>query len=302
VSFEPILLAPQEEQKEIYPYRRVWRTALIEIGILLALTIIAAAVMRFLQPTIGQTQRRLIGYALAMLPPSLWLVFSYWGERRALHPRNRIITVAILAALAANAVALPLIKLLFAVDEWLPTAPGTSRIVGYAFTVGIVQEFIKYAVVRYSAWPDCIRIRSDGIAYMMAAAIGYSTVVNLDFVLGTVGDPAAVALRITETTLSQIAISTVIGYFLAELKLSPGAGILWLPFGLLVSAMLVGLSIAFRAGLVVGGVSATSTANNALQGLGMAVFLVVALFSTFYFLINNADERAELRSRTGFTS
>ena len=32
MSFEPILLAPQKEEKEIFPYRRVWRTAVIEIG------------------------------------------------------------------------------------------------------------------------------------------------------------------------------------------------------------------------------------------------------------------------------
>ena len=35
MSFEPILLAPEEELEEIYPYRRVWRTSWIEVSLLL---------------------------------------------------------------------------------------------------------------------------------------------------------------------------------------------------------------------------------------------------------------------------
>ncbi len=302
MSFEPILLAPQEEQKERYPYRRVWRSAIIEIVILLVVTLVAALVTRLLHPTLGDTQRTILGIGIAVLPAVLWFIFSYWAERSALLRRDGLLTVAVLGALVANAIAIPVLKQLFAVDEWLPTAPGTLRILGYAFTVGITQEFLKYAVMRYSIWPNCFRTRSDGIAYALATAIGYSTVMNVDFVLSGSVSPAAVALRVSETTLLQLGVSTIMGYFLAELKISPDAGIFWLPGGLLGASLLVGLVITFRGGLVVGGISTTSTANNALQGLGASLFLVVALFASFYFLINNADERAELRSRPGFTS
>ncbi len=300
MSFEPILLAPQREEKEVYPYRRVWRTALIEIGILLVLTSAAVLVSRFASPRLSETQRKVFGLAYALAPFALWIVISYLGERRVLQPRHNLFAVVILSALVANAIGIPLVERLFAVQEWLSTAPGSTRIIGYMLTAGITQEFLKYAVVRYSVWPGCFRIRSDGIAYAMAAAIGYATVLNLDFALNTTATPMTYALRISETTLSQLAIGTIMGYFLAELKLTRNTGIFWLPGGLVLSSLLTGLAIVFRGGLIVGGVSTTSTANNAVQGLGVAVFLVIVMFASVYFLINNADERAQLRSRPEF--
>jgi hypothetical protein len=98
-------------------------------------------------------------------------------------------------------------------------------------------------------------------------------------------------------TLAQAAISPIMGYFLSELKLTRNTGVFWLPGGLLLAAFLAALSIVLRGGLIVGGISATTTASNPFLGLGSAVFLVVLLFSSVYFLINNADERARLSRR-----
>jgi hypothetical protein len=300
VSFEPILLAPQKEEQELYPYRRVWRTAIIEIGILLFVTVGTVLAVRFAALPISEGQGQTIGLAYALLPLGLWVVFSYLGERRAPEPRPRLFTVAILGALVANAVGLPLVNRLLNVNEWLATAPGSSRLIGYMLTVGISQEFLKYAVVRYSVWPGAFRIRSDGVAYMLAAAIGYATVVNVDFVLNNSANPSVYALRIAEFTLTHLATSTIMGYFLAELKLTRGTSIFWMPGGLLLAALLASLSIVLRGGLVVGGIGPSSTGNTAFQGLGAAVFLVIFLFASIYFLINNADERAQLRGRLDF--
>ena len=302
MSFEPILLAPQQEEQEIFPYRRVWRTAIIEIVILLGLTLLTVLVTRFYKGSVTPSQRQIVGLAFALSPISLWLLISYQGERRAQQPREQIFTVVILSALAASAIGLPLVDRAFAVDQWLTTAPGITRIIGYMLTAGIVQEFLKYAVIRYSVWPRCFRTRSDGIAYAMAAGIGYATVLNLNYAFTTLADPASSALRIAEFTLTQVSISLIIGYFLAELSLSDEAIVFGLPGSLLLAAFLTGLTITVRGGLIVGnpldsrGVP-SGTGNNAFQGLGAAIFLVVVLFSSFYFLINNADERTRLRSR-----
>jgi len=300
VSFEPILLAPEREKKEVYPYRRVWRSALIEAGAMLALTVAAVLIERFVRPQLGDTQRHLAALAFALAPFVLWYVFSYVAERQSPQPRARLFTVAILGALVANAVGVPLIERVFTVDDWLSTASGGSRILGYALTAGIVQEFLKYAVVRYSVWPNAFRIRSDGIAYALAASVGYATVLNVNFALNSTASLSMGALRITELALSQMAISTIMGFFLAELKITYRPAIFWLPGGLLLAALLTGFATTFRGGLVVGGVSPDGTGNNAFQGLGAAVFLVIFLFATFNFLINNADERAETRRRTEF--
>src|SRR5262249_19517007 len=156
------------------------------------------------------------------------------------------IIVVILSALAANAIGLPLVDHAFAVDQWLVTAPGITRILGYTLTAGIVQEILKYAVIRYSVWPQCFRTRSDGIAYAMAAGIGYATVLNLNYAFTTVADPASTAPRITEFTLTQVSISLIVGYFLAELALSEDAIMFGLPGSLLFAAFLTGLMTTVR--------------------------------------------------------
>ncbi len=306
MSFEPILLAPRHEEKEIYPFRRVWRTTLTEIGILLALTFAVVLATRLYKGTFSDRQEQAFAILFALVPVGLWLLNSYLGERRAPQPRPRILTVALLSALVANAIGIPLVYGFFAVNDWLTTASLTTRILGYTLTVGIVQEFLKYLVMRYSVWPNAFRTRSDGIAYAFACGLGYATALNLFTAFNSILNPTAMALRVAETTLLQFAISTIIGYFLAELTLNSTPSILSMPGALLLGALVTGLAVTVRGGLVVGGVSPVSatsagtSGSTALQGLGVAVFLVVVLFAIFYFLINNADMRAQLRSRPEF--
>jgi len=239
-----------------------------------------------------------LGYAV--VPTSLWIIISYWGELRAPQPRERLFTVVVLSALAANAIGVPLLERALAVDQWLSTSSAATRILGYALTTGITQEFLKYIVIRYSVWPRCFRTRTDGIAYGFAAGIGYATVLNLNYAFTTIADPASIALRVSEFTLMQVSISTIMGYALAELKLSSAASIFWLPGSLLLASVLTGLGITFRGGLVVSAVSDRSNASIPLQGLGAALFLAFALLASFYFLINNADERARMRGQPEF--
>lgn len=286
----PELLTRQDIPRDVYPYRRVWRTATIEALILLGI----AVVLFVVKPQVSGAQVTTAGLVLAVTPLLLWFAVSYLAERRARLPRGGLMTVLLLSALGANAVGVPLAERVFRVDEWLSTASGGVRILGYLLTVSITQEFIKYAAVRYTIYPGALRVRLDAIAYTIAAGIGYATVLNINYVLNEPALPAVAVLRIVETTLAQVAVSTVIGFFLAELHFGDLPAVA-LPLGLLLAALLNALSVTVRAGLVVAGISPTSTASNPLQGLGMPVFLVVILFSAFGFLINNAEEREKLR-------
>ncbi|HLY28146.1 MAG TPA: hypothetical protein VKQ72_17505, partial [Aggregatilineales bacterium] len=136
MSFEPILLAPQQEEKEIFPFRRVWRTTLTEIGILLAFTFAVVLATRLYHGTFSARQEQFFGILFALLPLALWLMNSYLGERRAPQPRERLLTVALLSGLVANAIGIPLISGFFAVNDWLATASVTTRILGYTLTIG----------------------------------------------------------------------------------------------------------------------------------------------------------------------
>jgi hypothetical protein len=286
-----------DERERRPPYRRVWRTASIEAILLVVPTLaIVAADQVFGVRITGESTLQVFRLSFALLPLALWFIFSFVGEYQSRYPRRGMLTVLIVSALGANAVGVPLAERLFAVDTWLSTAAGSMRIVGYMTTISITQEFIKYAAVRYSVWPSAIRVRIDGPAYTLTAAIGYATVLNLNYVFNEPALASATVLRIAEFTLSQMAVSTIMGFFLSEMKLSALPAIA-LPAGLLLASVVNALSITLRAGLVVGAISPTSTASVPLQGLGVPIVLIVFMFSAFNFLINNADERETLRLR-----
>jgi membrane protein YdbS with pleckstrin-like domain len=292
MSIRPALLTPFDAPQNVYPFRRIWRTALIEVALLIAVAAGLILVARFTHITFNDTLRRFIGLGLALLPLLLWIVISYRGERRAARPRARLPLVLFLTALLANAVGVPLVDQVFAVDSWLPAAGAISRILGYAMIVGFTTEFLKFAVLRYTIWESNITTRQDAIAYSLAAAVGYATVLNLNFALSQISDPAAVAARVAGTTLSQMAISLLVGLALSELRLGSPA-VVGLPLSIGIAALLHGIYVVARNSLVVSAFSEKASGSAPAGGIIIGTVLVVLLFGLVSFLIRTADVRAK---------
>ncbi len=292
MSFEPVLLAPEPEVEEIYPYRRVWRTAWSEVLVLFGVALALYALTDLFGVLPGDLRDPLLRMAVALLPLALWLVFSYGGERRALRPRPDLLRVLVLGALVANAVAVPLEEHVFLPDRWLPGAGFGGRLLGYTLTIGFTAEFLKYLVLRYTIWPRRITQRLDGIAYSLAASVGYAVVLNLRFALFTDATLQATALRVASITLPHLAVGAIIGFFLAELWIGRTA-IFWLPAGLGIAAFISGAHYAFRAIAITSSPSVADTGSSPLPGLLLAFGLVAVLFAIFAFLIASADARAQ---------
>src|SRR5690606_10891330 len=130
----------------------VWLSIVLECGILFAIVAALYVVSRFV--TIPEPPQLFINIALALAPLALWIVFSWWRERFVPQPRQNLAGVVIIAALSANAVGLPVINDVFQLERWLSLESAIYRIIGYTFTMGIVQSTIVYLVVRYTAWPS----------------------------------------------------------------------------------------------------------------------------------------------------
>jgi hypothetical protein len=90
--------------------------------------------------------------------------------------------------------------------------------------------------------------------------------------------------------LSQAAIGVIVGSALAELKIGR-ASIIGLPISLGVAALLHGLFITVRAGVIVGSFSTTASGNLPAASLIAAVALVAMVFSVIGFLVQTADAR-----------
>jgi len=227
---------------------------------------------------------------VALFPAVLWLRFSWLRERTVPEPRQGLLLVAVIAALAANAVGVPFVNNVLRPDEWLPLSGAVSRIVGYAFTVGVIHEFIRYLVVRFTVWPSQYRTRLDAVAYGAAAAVGYATVLNLHFVLSADPTPEVAALRVFDELVRQVAGGIIVGYGLAEVRFNTRPFPFLLAATIAFATLITGIAIPVASGLanVTLSVNSPVTAANPLRGFLFSALLIVGVAAVLVFLYNTA--------------
>lgn len=287
-TFDPRLLIPPEEDEEVYPYRRVWRSIIIEAGLLFSLTLGLFVAFNLLGLSIPTEVQPTITLGLAILPLAIWVLFSWLAERRVPQPRSQLHIVLLLSALAANAIGVPLIDQFFQVDRWLPLSSAINRIIGYTFTMGVVQELLKYAVARYTIWPQNLRTRLDTVAYSAAGAIGYATVLNLHFALNSSVTPDVAANRIFGTVALHLATSIIVAYGLSMVRFGEPPVFL-LTLTLAAAAFVTGVAIPVRAGLVNAALGFGVSAGRPLQGIIFSAALLAVVILVFIFLFSSAD-------------
>jgi len=271
----------------------VWRSVLLESGILLAATATVFVLVNFLGISIPQILVRPLNLGLAVLPTLLWLIFSWLPERGVDQPRQRLLHIFFFTALVANAIGYPLVTEFFQVDRWLPLESAVNRIMGYTFTVGITQELLKFIVIRLVAWPDYFITWPDGIAYGATAAVGYTLVLSLHYVLGTDLTPDVAALRVFGIYAIHMITSIIVGYGLADLRFR-GNSLLLLPLTLTLAALLNGITIPVRAGLVNTSLSLAAleiSSPRPILGFAFSAGVMVLLLAVLSFLYRSAERR-----------
>lgn len=303
------MLTPPDEET-VYPYRRVWRSLLLETGALAALTLAASVVFGLLGVRLPGIVSAAANTLLVAAPVILWLLFSVLRERFVPEPRQRLIAVFVITALAANALAIPLIESVLQPERWLPLEGAISRIIGYTFTVGIVQEAVKYAVVRFTTWPNLFRTRLDGVAYCAASALGYAFVLNLQFLLSQPAvTPDIMAMQVFNNVAINLAGSLIVSYGLAEVRFDNPMPFL-LTFTVAFAALVNGAAIPVRTGLTnaafvlpltteapsiidqVLGVFTASSTPKPILAFGFSAVLMLVLALVVAFLFTNAERQA----------
>lgn len=231
----------------------VWRSGIVTIAILVTFAVVAAIAARVISPALEGTALIIAGVVLAVVPAALWLVFFYLQDLLEPEPKRYVIGVFLIGALLASAIGIPLVRNVFRVQDWI----GYSWLVtllGSILVVGFVQEFLKYAAVRYSVYllPEFDE-RMDGILYGTAAGLGYATMLNIHYVVDSGGVNLEIGVvRIVVTALAQASFAGISGYFLGRAKFEEEQ-VWWLPLGLTIAATLNGLF-----SVILGGVSRTS--------------------------------------------
>jgi RsiW-degrading membrane proteinase PrsW (M82 family) len=267
----------------------VWRSSLVTIVILVVFAVLAAIIAGATKPVFEGTALVLVGVVLAVVPAVLWLIFFYLQDRLEPEPKRYVVGVFVIGALLASALGIPLIRDVFRVQDWI----GYSFLVnllGAILVVGFIEEFLKYATVRYSIYllPEFDE-RMDGILYGTAAGLGYATMLNIHYVVDSGGvDLGIGVIRIVVTALAQASFAGITGYFLGRAKFEEEQ-VWWLPLGLTIAAVLNGVFT-----VVLGRLTRTSKVlvgqmTTPWYGLLLAGIVAVLTFAALLYLIRRAS-------------
>jgi protease PrsW len=219
-------------------FRSATESALIEIVGIAIFAAVVALVADLVKPQLDGVALVLAGVVLAFVPAVIWLIAFYRQDRLEPEPMQYVVGMFALGALLAQAVGQPIIRDLFKVQTWVRDDLALG-FVGTIVIVGIVQEFLKYAAVRYTVFGSAEFDQPvDGIIYAASAGLGYATMLNIHYVVSNGGvDLGVGAIRCAVEALSQACTAGVVGYFLGQAKFKK-MGPLWLPIGLLLAASL----------------------------------------------------------------
>src|SRR6266508_228077 len=266
------------ESKPLHERAHIWRDEFLLILSLVVFVGLVYALDGAIKPVFTTSTLLLTGIFLALVPAAIWLVFFYNQDRLEPEPKQYILGVFGLGALLAAALGVPLVENVYRVSHWL-YADTVTTILGGILVVGFVQEFLKYASVRYSIYhSEEFDEPTDGVIYATAAGLGYATVLNIQFVISNGGvDLGTGVIRMAVVALAQAAFSGITGYFLGRAKFE-SEPIWWMPLGITLAAVANGLFNWLRGRVVQGNVSLTGGGVNPWLGLVFAA--VVALLVT----------------------
>ena len=266
-------------------HKGIWASGVVEIVAVLIFVAIVALVAWLIKPQLNGTALILTGIVLSIIPAAIWMVFFYRQDRLEPEPKQYVIGVFILGMLLCNGVAIPVINQLFDISSWLTTNTLT-HIVGAVLVIGITQEFLKYAAVRYSVYmtPEFDE-RIDGVVYGTAAGVGFATMLNINYVIANGGvDLYMGIIRIAITTLAQASFAGVTGYFLGRAKFEVEP-VWWQTLGVLLAAVLNGLFTWARGEVMQVGLNV-----NPWLGLLLAAVVAVATFAALWYLMRRANQ------------
>ncbi len=184
---------------------------------------------------------------LGLAPSLIWLLFFL---RKDSHPESKrmilkIFIYGIIAAALAAVIELSIFKA-FSLLNIASISPLLALILYHFIAIALIEEFIKYLVVRQNVLKNLeFDEPVDAMLYMIIAALGFAALENI-LVLFPIGRPFLDTIYITGfrfigATFLHALCSAVIGYFLALSIFETKKRFRLIATGLIISTLLHGL-------------------------------------------------------------
>jgi len=287
------IIAPPIEE-EVFPYRRVWKNLIIQITIMILITVIIVIIDTFVGIQFEDTINFVVTLVIALVPLLLWLTFSVVTERFVIQPRKNLLSLAILTGLCASAIGIPLVNNFFQLGQWIPLQSAFNRIIGYTFTVGIVDTGLKLLVLRVIAVPKDVRVRIDAVAFCVACAVGYTFIVNLNLIVSIRPTISTAVIYVFGTYVMQLTSSLILSYGVSQVVFDNPFPVL-LPFTVLIASFMIGIISPLESGLTSGGLTIDGGFTRPLFAVGFLIAMLMIIPSVIFFLYNVAERREEER-------
>jgi protease PrsW len=275
-------------------FKYLSESALVEIIGIAIFAAIVALIADLAKPQLSGVALVFAGIILALVPAVIWLIAFYRQDSLEPEPKQYVLGIFVLGAIVAEAIGQPLIRDLFRVQDWVG-ADLAMGFLGSIVIVGVVQEFLKYAVVRYTIYGAAEYDQPvDGIIYAASAGLGYATMLNIHYILDNGGvDLGVGAIRCAVEALAQASTAGVVGYFLGQAKFKK-MGPVWLPLGIVLAAALNGVVrlLLDRAPLF-----GTNFGYNNWAALIAAVIVAGGIFAVLLNIIQRLNKTTIARSR-----
>jgi RsiW-degrading membrane proteinase PrsW (M82 family) len=260
-------------------------SVLVGVVALLAFVGLVTLVVDVSQLALTGTWLTAAGVVLSLVPTLIWMGVFYAQDRLEPEPKGLILEVFVLGALLAQAVGMPVVRDLFRVQDWLTYNGPIIDIIGSILVVGFVQEYLKYAGVRFTVFASSeFDERVDGIIYGAAIGLGFATMLHINYVIGSGGVRLDVGvIRIVVGALAQASFAGVSGYFLGRAKFEDMPA-WWLPAGVTLAAVLNGVVTFLLQEVSVQGLQFTP-----VYGLILAAAVAGATFAVLFVLIRRIN-------------
>ncbi len=282
------LLAPSfDEQPAPVP---VWRNMVILLAMMIALCLFLLILSEALSLSPQDDVSRVLTAVLLLFAPGVWLALAVAPEAQSPSPRRRLLGVAVLSALSAAAIGLPLVQDYFRLEAWLPLETVFRRILGFALTVGFVDGGLKLLVLRFTIYPSELRARSDVVAYCFASAVGYSFYLNLTIILQLQPSLAIAANYALANLAIQFASSMFIALGLTESYFGDAFPLV-LPMNIAAAAASTGLIAPIFTGIMSGPLGTAGNDDRPLYGILFLIAAICISGAITYFLYKTSERR-----------
>ncbi len=270
--------------KNLQNRRGVWLSNLLLVVGLVLVAVVATLFERLFGAAVKPDVRIAVSAVVALLPPVLWMLLFYGLDRVEPEPKEQILKMALLGALVQKGVFSPLLAALPAVDAFSGLPKSVSAYAGL-FMMVAMREILKLMTLRYGMMRhEAFNEKTDGILYGSAIGLGFSAMMNLDYVASTGGALlSAAAPQMVITSLIQASLGGLGGYWLGLAVFSRQPR--WrLPVSLVFLMVLSGIMQLLPAALVRQGFKV-----NYLIGLVPSVIAAGAIFLVLILLIRRHD-------------